>query len=138
MTILQEEYVRRGHKLDKLERMPIYLSQLSLMCAAEIRAHLLGRASDFGHTKELADILKRHHVVDPERPPVLFPYPALWKAIEDNSEKRIADIPQFALEMKLLTQELDDVPKNPGRLPDLAYFLDRLDTEFFKERFFVY
>lgn len=107
------------------------IERLSLDSAIEIDNYLLGRNLAFLRTKELAGVLDRHQLSD--NTVMLFssfPYQALIRAIDVNSEKRLQSISDLVLEMKLLTYELRDVPySHQERLEELRSFLVKFSRE---------
>jgi len=137
MSELKDFYVEKiGHDYDRIENSLWYLSELALHGAIEIDNYLLGRNHDFSHVRELAGILEKYQLKDTDTflTEPYFPYSPLWKAVRKNSDKDIRSISEFALEMRLLRSELENVPANSKRLKELCSLFCDFSREFSNEQ----
>ncbi len=82
----------------------------------DIDNYIAGRSTTLTSVRELVELLKTYQLSDTNKMNAyLFEkfYNPLWKAMIKNSDKNeIKNIPELALEMQLLTSELDNVDKN--------------------------
>lgn len=138
MSELRDFYQKLGHDVNYLESSPNYLLELALAGATEIDNNILGRNNDFSHVQELAGILRKYKLNDKDDLWTTFTSPfsyfALSTAINKGTDKRLINFPELALEMRLLTLDLESIPSNPKRLEELREFLLDLSQEFLSEQ----
>src|SRR3989344_1774685 len=133
MNELRDRYSALGFDPSILEHDLWYLSRLSQDVAIEVEMHRLGKNDDFSNTRELLGILEKYQLKDTDTflTAPHFPYLALWDALRKNSEKELRYIYELALEMRLLRNELKDIP-NPKKLEQTRTVLVDLSKEFFR------
>jgi hypothetical protein len=140
MSELRDMYIQLGSNIEQLETSPDYLADLAIRGATETDNYLLGRNKDFGHVRELAEILKKHQLKDTDDALSIseFPYIPLWRAMSRDGPKKITDFAELALEMRLLRAELGSIPADSNRLEEMRAFLCVLAREFSSDEHSVY
>ena len=110
------------------------LEKIAFNALAEIDLYLFDKKyTDFYYVKKLSTVLEENQLQDTDQTFSLHDlkeYVGLWEAIKKNSPKEINKFSELALEMKLLTYELRDVPNlKETRLRELSSFLNDFSKE---------
>jgi len=109
---------------------------LTAEAAVDLILYSNDQSRDLSIVQKLANFMKKYQLKDNEQiNPSLYCcfYGPLINAIKKNSDKEIRSIPELALEMKLLTFELENVSIQPNKtLEDLSSFLCDFTQELIK------
>lgn len=122
-------------KFDKIETVLTYLTDLVSFAEREVNNCLFDGIYDFSKTKELGRILEEYQLRDDNTSPSgSFPYFSFWRVVRKDSNKIIRNIPELALEMRLLRYEIDNAQdSSTERLELLRSVLYDLYIEFLSE-----
>ena len=83
---------------------------LASEAAVDIDNYINSRSEELKSVRELTNVLKQYQLKEIND----FELMPLWKAIRKNSDKEIRYYPELALEMNLLTSELENISNNPN------------------------
>ena len=83
---------------------------LASEAAVDIDNYINGRSEELKSVRELTNVLKQYQLKDIRD----FELMPLWKAMVKNSDKEIRYYPELALELKLVTSELENISDNPN------------------------
>ncbi|MEK6852899.1 MAG: hypothetical protein AABX59_03385 [Nanoarchaeota archaeon] len=140
MKTLKDFFLPHGLELGqlRLETRLYYLSSLSILSAIELDNFVKGKSDDFSNTQKLTEIIDKYQLKDSDTAltvPHEFPYLTLGKVIRRDSNKKIEWFSELALEMKLLSYELHDIPHSSiQKLAHLRKFLTDFSKELSSER----
>ena len=115
-----QDYSIQSHKMSPRDYYR-YLRNLSSVAAVEIDDSILGRINGLSSVQGLTKILETYQLKDNFLTEPHFPYMPLWRAMMNNSDKKINLISELALEMRLLRYELESM--NVKNLKGLRSFL---------------
>src|SRR3989338_9735685 len=111
----------------------VYLNVLFNHAAVEIGHYIREGKGDFTYVNEFTDLIKEHIPKDDEFTSLTktkFPYWALCVGIEYGSNKKLKEVAELSLQMRLLSSELSTIEElSKERLENLRDFICNFNNQ---------
>lgn len=132
MSSLSDHYLER-YSLEEVEDKIWYLSALALDASFEVDS-ISREEIEFEHLNGFVEVLKKYQLSDDTNGNDImrsrFQYFALTDAMKKNSDKELRHFSEIALEMKLLTMELESVSSGAGNPKKVLGYLNDITASF--------